>query len=113
MPWLRSSRTLCCAKRCGFVAGRHSTSCTSRRRCAIRRTSISSVLRTARSVQSSTGCVPFWSRGWGGRSSSRAASRRNSASESEAEDGGAPIRLKTEINTREVEAFDVPMALPL
>ena len=31
----------------------------------------------------------------------------------EAEDGGAPIRLKTEINTREVEAFDVPMALPL
>ena len=31
----------------------------------------------------------------------------------EAEDGGAPIRLKIEINTREVEAFDVPMALPL
>ncbi len=31
----------------------------------------------------------------------------------EAEDGGAPIRLKIEINTREIEAFDVPMALPL
>ena len=31
----------------------------------------------------------------------------------EAEDGGAPIRLKIEINTREVEAFDVPTALPL
>ena len=31
----------------------------------------------------------------------------------EAEDDGAPIRLKTEINTREVEAFDVPAALPL
>ena len=31
----------------------------------------------------------------------------------EAEDDGAPIRLKIEINTREVEAFDVPTALPL
>ena len=31
----------------------------------------------------------------------------------EAEDGGAPIRLKIEINTREVEAFDVPTVLPL
>ena len=31
----------------------------------------------------------------------------------EAEDGGAPIRFKIEINTREVEAFDVPAALPL
>ena len=31
----------------------------------------------------------------------------------DAEDGGAPIRLKIEINTREVEAFDVPTALPL
>ncbi len=31
----------------------------------------------------------------------------------EAEDGGAPIRLKIEINTREVEAFDPPTALPL
>ena len=32
----------------------------------------------------------------------------------EAEDGsGVPIRLKTEINTREIEAFDAPTALPL
>lgn len=31
----------------------------------------------------------------------------------EAEDGGAAIRLKIEINTREVEAFDAPTALPL
>ena len=32
----------------------------------------------------------------------------------EAEDGsGVPIRLKIEINTREVEAFDAPTALPL
>ena len=31
----------------------------------------------------------------------------------EAEDDGAPIRLKIEINTREVEAFDVPRALRL
>ncbi len=31
----------------------------------------------------------------------------------EAEDGDAQIRLKIEINTREVEAFDVPTALPL
>ena len=31
----------------------------------------------------------------------------------EAEDGGAPIRLKIEINTREVAAFDAPTALPL
>ena len=32
----------------------------------------------------------------------------------EAEDGsGVPIRLKIEINTREVEAFDAPPALPL
>ena len=32
----------------------------------------------------------------------------------EAEDtGGVPIRLKIEINTREIEAFDGPMALPL
>ena len=32
----------------------------------------------------------------------------------EAEDGsGVPIRLKIEINTREAEAFDAPMALPL
>ena len=31
----------------------------------------------------------------------------------EAEDDGAPIRLKIEINTREVEVFDVPTALPL
>lgn len=32
----------------------------------------------------------------------------------EAEDGsGVPIRLKTEINTREIEAFDTPTALPL
>ena len=30
-----------------------------------------------------------------------------------AEDDGAPIRLKIEINTREVEVFDVPTALPL
>ena len=30
-----------------------------------------------------------------------------------AEDGDAQIRLKIEINTREVEAFDVPTALPL
>lgn len=32
----------------------------------------------------------------------------------DAEDGsGVPIRLKIEINTREIEAFDVPAALPL
>ena len=31
----------------------------------------------------------------------------------EAEDDGAPIRLKIEINTREVEAFDLPTVLPL
>ena len=32
----------------------------------------------------------------------------------DAEDGGGvPIRLKIEINTREIEAFDVPAALPL
>ena len=31
----------------------------------------------------------------------------------EAEDDGVPIRLKIEINTREVEVFDEPMALPL
>ncbi len=32
----------------------------------------------------------------------------------DAEDGsGVPIRLKSEINTREIEAFDVPAALPL
>ena len=31
----------------------------------------------------------------------------------DAEGGGAPIRLKIEINTREVEAFDVATALPL
>ena len=31
----------------------------------------------------------------------------------EAEDSGVPIRLKIEINTREVEAFDAPTALPL
>ena len=32
----------------------------------------------------------------------------------EAEDGsGVPIRLKVEINTREIEAFDAPTALPL
>ena len=31
----------------------------------------------------------------------------------EAEDGGVQIRLKIEINTREVEALDVPTALPL
>ena len=32
----------------------------------------------------------------------------------EAEDGsGVPIRLKVEINTREIEAFDAPAALPL
>ena len=30
-----------------------------------------------------------------------------------AEDDGVPIRLKIEINTREVEVFDVPTALPL
>ena len=30
-----------------------------------------------------------------------------------AEDDGAPIRLKIEINTREIEVFDVPTALPL
>jgi predicted nucleotidyltransferase component of viral defense system len=28
-------------------------------------------------------------------------------------EGGAPIRLKIEINTREIEAFDAPVALPL
>ena len=31
----------------------------------------------------------------------------------EAEHGGAPIRLKIEINTREVDAFDAPTELPL
>ena len=31
----------------------------------------------------------------------------------EAEDGGPPIRLKIEINTREIESFDAPTALPL
>lgn len=30
----------------------------------------------------------------------------------EAEDGGAPIRLKVEINTREIRAFDPPASLP-
>lgn len=29
------------------------------------------------------------------------------------EDGGAPIRLKVEINTREIEAYDAPIELPL
>jgi predicted nucleotidyltransferase component of viral defense system len=29
-----------------------------------------------------------------------------------AEDGGAPIRLKVEINTREIESFDEPVAMP-
>ncbi len=112
--WWRSSPTTCCTPQCGFAAERRSTSCTSRSRLSysedidLVRTSggpIGPILDRLRVV-----LEPWLTRARFDQSPVAPKFRFRV----DAEDGsGVPIRLKVEINTREIQAFDGPAALPL
>ena len=56
------------------------------------------------------GSVGCWNHGWGARSSTRARSPPKRV-DAEDQSAAAPIRLKVEINTREITAFDPPRAI--
>jgi predicted nucleotidyltransferase component of viral defense system len=116
-PWSRSSRTRCCTTSCGFARFRGGT--------ALNKLHFPASLRYSEDidlVRTSAGPIgPILDQlrvvlePWLGRAQfDQSPVAPKFRFRVDAEDGSdVPIRLKIEINTREIEAFDVPAALPL